>query len=103
MQLRVMGKLQKAGRAAAGLASLAQFIFFSKFELTNHNAAAHTQKRKGLWLEPCQMEYGDSSGELAKKCVCMHMCAETLYKIKRSLEFLHFEQFRIKCAFICQN
>lgn len=83
--LRVKGKLQKVGRTSAVLASLLQG-FLSNFELTNHNTAAQ-KKRKGSWLEPCQMEYGDSSGELAKKmCVCVHVCAQTLYKIKQLLE-----------------
>lgn len=63
------------------LASLLQG-FFSNFELTNHNTAAQ-KKRKGSWLDPCQMEYGDSSEELAKK---MRVCAQPLYKIKQSLE-----------------
>lgn len=43
------------------------------------------RKGEGLCLEPCQMEHGDSSGELAKKkSVCMSVCAQTLHKINQS-------------------
>lgn len=39
------------------------------------------------------MEYGESSGELAKKNVCVHACVcTTLYKIKQSLEISPFQE-----------
>ena len=85
MQLRVKGKLQKAGRTSAALASLLQG-FFSNFELTNHNTAAQ-KKEKDHGLNPARWNTETARENLPKKmCVRMHVCAQTLYKIKQSLE-----------------
>lgn len=93
VHLRVKGKLQKAGRTPSVLASLLQFLSFELQFWANKLQYCSTKKGKGSCLEPCQMEYGDSSGELAKKmCVCMHVCAQTLYKIKQSLEISPFQE-----------
>lgn len=80
------------------------WVLSYSFELTNHNTAAQ-KKSKGSWLEPCQMEYGDSSGELAKKkSVCASMCVHKPFiKLSNLLKFLHFKKLQIKRTFTCQH